>query len=46
MKWFSERLENLLCCRMQLREMLLSISNGPKMVVLLWYDQVNVSAQS
>lgn len=36
MKRFSEQLENLLCCRMQVSETLLCISNGPKMVLLLW----------
>lgn len=46
MKWFSEWLENLLCCRIQLSEMLLSICNSPKMVLLLWYDQINVPAQN
>lgn len=46
MKWFIEQLENLLCCRMQLNEILLSISNGPEIVFLLWYHQVNVPAQN
>lgn len=46
MKWFIEQLENLLCCRMQLNEILLSISNGPEIVLLLWYHQVNVPAQN
>lgn len=46
MKWFSEQLENFLCCRTQLSETLLSISNGPKMVLFLWYNQVNVPAQN